>query len=147
MYDAGVYPDFAEVKEAFEATYPCLGITCAHVGALPGTTACISSPSMPPAPPSGPPPPPSQPPLSCGTGTTEVDNQCQIVCEEDRRQLMSEDEAGCSCGGGALPSAHELVSDFLTKHPHAAAMVGAKGELYSYVEQLVEQAFRQPASA
>merc|ERR1711965_1243010 len=44
MYDAGVYPDFAEVKEAFESTYPCLGITCAHVGALPGTTACSLEP-------------------------------------------------------------------------------------------------------
>ena len=28
------------MKGAFEETYPCLGITCAQVGALPGTTAC-----------------------------------------------------------------------------------------------------------
>merc|ERR1719157_328311 len=29
-------PDFAKVKSALEAVYPCLGITCAHVGALDG---------------------------------------------------------------------------------------------------------------
>ena len=40
LYDAGTYPTFSLVKGAFEETYPCLGITCAQVGALPGTTAC-----------------------------------------------------------------------------------------------------------
>jgi hypothetical protein len=30
----GTLPDFAAVKGALEAVYPCLGITCAHVGAL-----------------------------------------------------------------------------------------------------------------
>ena len=34
LYESGVYPDFATVKSAFEETYPCLGITCAQVGAL-----------------------------------------------------------------------------------------------------------------
>ena len=34
LYDAGTYPDFTAVKNAFEETYPCLGITCAQVGAL-----------------------------------------------------------------------------------------------------------------
>ena len=29
-----MYPDFQAVKGAFEATYPCLGITCDQVGAL-----------------------------------------------------------------------------------------------------------------
>ena len=33
-YDAGTYPDFPAVKSAFEETYSCLGITCAHVGGL-----------------------------------------------------------------------------------------------------------------
>ena len=40
LYDANTYPDFASVKDAFEEAYPCLGITCAQVGALPGTDAC-----------------------------------------------------------------------------------------------------------
>ena len=40
LFDAGTNPTFAVVKEAFEETYPCLGITCAQVGALPGTAAC-----------------------------------------------------------------------------------------------------------
>ena len=44
LFDAGTYPDFAEVKQAFESTYPCLGITCAHVGALPGTSSCSLEP-------------------------------------------------------------------------------------------------------
>merc|ERR1719506_2975968 len=44
LYDAGTFPDFSEVKEAFESAYPCLGITCAHVGALPGTSACTLEP-------------------------------------------------------------------------------------------------------
>ena len=34
LYDAGVYPNFASVKSAFEEAYPCLGITCAQVGGL-----------------------------------------------------------------------------------------------------------------
>merc|ERR1711871_1425074 len=34
LYDAGTYPNFANVKAAFEYTYPCLGITCDQVGAL-----------------------------------------------------------------------------------------------------------------
>merc|ERR1719482_978477 len=34
LYDAGTYPDFAKVKEAFEDTYACLGITCKQVGSL-----------------------------------------------------------------------------------------------------------------
>ena len=40
LFDAGTYPTFSSVKSAFEETYPCLGITCAQVGALPGTDAC-----------------------------------------------------------------------------------------------------------
>merc|ERR1740115_32189 len=35
----GSVPDFAAVKSALEAVYPCLGITCAHVGALGGVIA------------------------------------------------------------------------------------------------------------
>ena len=31
---------FAAVKAAMESTYPCLGITCADVGAYTGTTVC-----------------------------------------------------------------------------------------------------------
>ena len=31
LYDAGTYPDYTAVRDALEATYPCLGITCAHV--------------------------------------------------------------------------------------------------------------------
>ena len=34
LYDAGTYPSWTEVKEAFESTYSCLGITCAQVGEL-----------------------------------------------------------------------------------------------------------------
>merc|ERR1740133_29705 len=33
-YVSGTVPDFAAVKSAIEDTYACLGITCAHVGAL-----------------------------------------------------------------------------------------------------------------
>merc|ERR1740133_793624 len=33
-YVSGTLPDFAAVKSALEDTYACLGITCAHVGAL-----------------------------------------------------------------------------------------------------------------
>merc|ERR1711871_790296 len=51
LYDAGTYPNFANVKAAFEETYPCLGITCDQVGALQsssgtllaaGTAACTT---------------------------------------------------------------------------------------------------------
>jgi hypothetical protein len=35
----GTLPDFAAVKGALEAVYPCLGITCAHMGALGQATA------------------------------------------------------------------------------------------------------------
>ena len=31
LFDAGTYPDYAAVRDALEATYPCLGITCAQV--------------------------------------------------------------------------------------------------------------------
>jgi hypothetical protein len=34
LFDAGTYPEFATVKSAIEATYPCLGITCDQVGEL-----------------------------------------------------------------------------------------------------------------
>ena len=34
LYDAGTYPSWTAVKEAFESTYSCLGITCAQVGEL-----------------------------------------------------------------------------------------------------------------
>jgi len=34
LFDAGTYPSFTAVKQAFESTYSCLGITCAQVGAL-----------------------------------------------------------------------------------------------------------------
>ena len=34
LFDAGIYPDFFAVKDAFESTYSCLGITCAQVGEL-----------------------------------------------------------------------------------------------------------------
>jgi hypothetical protein len=34
LFDAGTYPEFATVKSAIEATYPCLGITCGQVGEL-----------------------------------------------------------------------------------------------------------------
>ena len=53
LFDAGTYPDFATVKSAFEEAYPCLGITCAQVGALvsssgalldPATAACTLAP-------------------------------------------------------------------------------------------------------
>merc|ERR1719272_1836625 len=36
---SGTLPDFAAVKSALESTYACLGITCAHVGALSGVIA------------------------------------------------------------------------------------------------------------
>jgi len=40
----GPFPDYAAVKAAFEATYPCLGITCAHVGSIAAAfPACIST--------------------------------------------------------------------------------------------------------
>merc|ERR1740115_325235 len=38
-YVSGTVPDFAAVKSALESTYACLGITCAHVGALSGVIA------------------------------------------------------------------------------------------------------------
>jgi hypothetical protein len=34
LFDAGTYPNYANVLEAMESTYTCLGITCAHVGSL-----------------------------------------------------------------------------------------------------------------
>merc|ERR1712087_144576 len=34
LFDQGTYPDFVTVKSAFESVYPCLGITCVHVGGL-----------------------------------------------------------------------------------------------------------------
>merc|ERR1719502_890582 len=43
LYDAGTYPDYAAVLTAMEAVYPCLGITCAHVGSLAASVDGFSS--------------------------------------------------------------------------------------------------------
>ena len=53
LFDADTYPSFGDVKSALEEVYPCLGITCAQVGALVGgdgtpldnkTAACAREP-------------------------------------------------------------------------------------------------------
>merc|ERR1740133_216773 len=73
---SGTLPDFAAVKSALEAVYPCFGITCAHVGALNSvldkdvaTAAKCTDPTTsvvawtaPPAPPAPTPRQPSRPP-------------------------------------------------------------------------------------
>jgi len=43
LYDAGTYPNYANVLEAMESTYTCLGITCAHVGSLSASVSGFSA--------------------------------------------------------------------------------------------------------
>jgi hypothetical protein len=69
QFDASDYPDWPAVKSAFESTYDCLGISCAHVGGLVGsdgvalaesTMPCTFTPSTYPAWTHSPSPPPSK---------------------------------------------------------------------------------------
>jgi len=43
LFDAGTYPNYANVLEAMESTYTCLGITCAHVGSLSASVSGFSA--------------------------------------------------------------------------------------------------------
>jgi hypothetical protein len=45
LFDVGLYPNFLNVKAAFEETYACLGITCDQVGALQSSAGALLAPS------------------------------------------------------------------------------------------------------
>ena len=111
-------------------------------------------------------PQPPSPPMSCGPGTSASSDgsQCEISCSSGGRRRAAEEGAAERSAAEKDTLVHQLIEEYLTRHPNAAAMHGelftlmetglkaistltAHPEAASMMESMTDQLFLQPAPA